>query len=98
MTVAKKGSDKRRIIIDLSFPIGHSVNDGVLKNYFQVSPCSFKLPTVTDLADIIADLGLGAWLWKADLERPYRQLQSDPLNYPLNSIKHGSLYFTDICP
>ena len=98
MTVAKKGSDKRRIIVDLSFPIGNSVNDGVLKNHFQGNPCSFKLPTVTDLADIIAGLGPGSFLWKADLERAYRQLRCDPLDYPLMGVKHCGQFFTDICP
>ena len=97
MTVPKKESQKRRVIVDLSFPIGQSVNDGVLKKHFQGSPCSFKLPTVSDLADLVATLGPGTVLWKADLERAYRQLRSDPLDYPLMGVLHRGRYFTDIC-
>ena len=35
MTVPKKDSDNRRVIIDLSFPIGRSVKSGVAKKFFQ---------------------------------------------------------------
>ena len=37
-------------------------------------------------------------MWKADLERAYRQLRCDPLDYPLMGIRHQGLYYTDICP
>ena len=37
-------------------------------------------------------------MWKVDLERAYRQLRSDPLDYPLMSIRHRNLYFVDVCP
>ena len=60
----KKDSNKRRIILDLSFPIGEGVNDGVLKKHFQGSPFTYKLPTVTDLADRLAEIGPGALIWK----------------------------------
>ena len=98
MSVEKKDSDRRRVIIDLSFPEGSSVNDGVLKNHFQGSPLTYKLPTINDMASVVAALGPGAYLWKADLARAYRQLRSDPLDYPLMGVAHRGSYYADLCP
>ena len=98
MTVEKKDSSSRRVIIDLSFPVGHGVNSGVPRNYFQGNDRQYTLPTIHDLARLIVAKGQGAFLWKADLERAYRQLRSDPLDYPLMGVQHNGQYFTDICP
>ena len=98
MTAEKKDSCRRRVIIDLSFPEGNSVNDGVARNFFQGVGTSYTLPTVHDLAQRIIALGPGTLLWKTDLERAYRQLRSDPLDYPLMGIVHRGLHYTDICP
>ena len=88
MTAPKKDSIKRRVIIDLSFPAGSSVNDGVARNFFQGKHRSYNLPTVHDLAEIVIDQGQGTLMWKNDLERAYRQLRSDPMDYPLMCIRH----------
>ena len=98
MSVEKKDSDERRVIIDLSFPGGHSVNDGVLKNHFKGSPPTYKLPTITDPATLVAHEGPGTYLWKTDLPRAYRQLRRDPLDCPLMGIAHGGKYYADLCP
>ena len=98
MTVPKKDSTARRVIIDLSYPIGHSVNSGVAKNFFQGSEFTYTLPTIHDMATRVTALGPGSYMWKTDLERAYRQLRSDPLDYPLMCIKHKDGYFIDVCP
>ena len=98
MTRPKKQSENRRVIIDLSFPIGRSVNDGVPKNIFQGEPHTYTLPTLQDLVEAIKVNGRGSYLWKADLEHAYRQLRNDPLDYPLMGIQHGGAYYVDICP
>ena len=67
MTAEKKDSLRRRVIIDLSFPNGLSVNDGVARNFFQGYQTSYSLPTVHDLAKRIIELGPGTLLWKTDL-------------------------------
>ena len=43
-------------------------------------------------------LGLQCYMWKADLERAYRQLRSDPLDYPLMGISHNGSTYIDVCP
>ena len=98
LMTAKKDSLRRRVIIDLSFPEGQSVNDGVARNFFQGIDKSYTLPTVHDLAQRIIALGPGTLIWKTDLERAYRQLRSDPLDYPLMGIFHKGEHFIDICP
>ena len=98
MTAEKKNLSKRRVIIDLSFPEGSSVNDWVAKNYFQGSPAAYTLPIVHDLAQLIVVQGPGTLIWKTNLERAYRQLRSDPLDYPLMGISHKGKHYVDICP
>ena len=98
MTVPKKDSEKRRVIIDLSFPHGSSVNDGVAKNFFQGHEMFYTLPSASDLSSLMLSRGPGCFLWKADLERAYRQLRSDPLDYPLMGITHKGLTYIDVCP
>ena len=78
MTVEKKDSDKRRVIIDLSYPAGEAVNDGVLKNHFQGEPLTYKLPTITDLSDRIAAMAPGSTTRSAllSLSRPSRRISA----------------------
>ena len=102
MTRDKKDQDGRvngkRIIIDLSYPMGNSVNSGIVKGNFQGHTRSYTLPTPLDLASLIVKFGTGCYLWKSDLERAYRQLRVDPLDYPLLGIQHKNRTYIDICP
>ena len=94
MTRDKPDGSGKRVIIDLSFPEDSSVNSGIYKD---ATP-AYKLPTPLDLAEHMLQAGRGAYLWKSDLSRAYRQLRIDPLDYPLLGIKHNGSYFVDICP
>ena len=94
MTRDKPDGSGKRVIIDLSFPEGESVNDGIQK----MDTSSYSLPTPLDLAELMLRASRGAWLWKSDLSRAYRQLRIDPLDYPLLCIKHNDEYFVDLCP
>ena len=98
MTRDKPDGSGKRVIIDLSFPHGSSVNDGILKNFHQGEDFSYTLPSALDLANQMLDAGRGCFMWKADLERAYRQLRVDPLDYPLLAIKHKGGIYIDICP
>lgn len=98
MTRPKKEEGKRRVILDLSFPEGRGVNAGILMNCYEGEQLNYTLPTVLDFTALIAAAGAGAWLWKVDLERAYRQLRIDPLAYPLLGIRHNNMFYIDICP
>ena len=98
LTVEKKRSDKRRIVVDLSYPEYNSVNDGILKNMFQGEYLKYKLPTITDLLNKVKVTGSGCFLRGADLERAYRQLQVDPIDWVLAGICHRDKYYHDKSP
>ena len=46
----------------------------------------------------LLQLGKGAFLYKTDLARGYRQLRVDPGDWPLLGFRHGEYFFVDICP
>ena len=98
MTRDKPDMSGKRVIIDLSFPEGTSVNNGIIKNFDQGLNSEYNLPTALDLADLVLQAGRGAYMWKSDLTRAYRQLRIDPLDYPLLAIRHKGMYYLDVCP
>ena len=48
-----KDTDKRRVILNLSHPYSHSVNDHVHKNAFDSSPFMLKFPSIDDITQSI---------------------------------------------
>ena len=64
---------KWRLITDLSFPRGTSVNDGIDPSF-----CSLSYTTVDDIAAAVTALGAGALLAKVDIESAYRLIPVHP--------------------
>ena len=79
--ISKGNTGKWRLITDLSFPHGFSVNDGVDPEF-----CSLQYTTVEEIAEIIARLGLGALLAKFDIESAYRLIPVHPQDCPLQAM------------
>lgn len=98
MTRPKRDTDNRRIIVDLSYPHGYAVNDGIDNHNHLGLDITYSLPTIADLVTRLQDQGQAAFLWKADLTRAYRQLRADPLDAPLLGIKVGDDIYIDRCP
>lgn len=98
MTKAKKGSQERRIIVDSSFPPTESVNDGMDPTSHIGINITHSLPTIADLTCQLQAHGYGAYFWKADLRRAYRQIRTDPLDSPFPGIKINDNIFVDKCP
>lgn len=98
MTRAKKASFERRVIMDLSFPQGSAPNDGIDINQHFGKDISYTLPTVNDLVTKLQDYGRGAFIWKGDLARAYRQIRIDPLDTPLLGLKVDDSVYLDLCP
>lgn len=98
LTRPKKETDDRRIIIDLSFPKGQAVNNGIDINSIFGRDYSYILPSISDLTSAVLQHGPGAWIWKADLSRAYRQLRVDPLDCPLLGMQVDGRYYIDLCP
>ena len=69
MTVPKKGStNKRRVVLDFSYPEGRSVNDGIPKDTYLGETFHLRLPGSAQFIDIIHFYGRGCLLFKADLK------------------------------
>ena len=90
--VVPKGHNagKWRIITDLSFPHGQSVNDGIDPSF-----CSLCYTTVDEVAARVAHLGRGTLLAKIDIESAYRLLPVHPHDRPLQAIKWNDQIYVD---
>lgn len=94
-SVPKAGSDERRVILDLSFPHGHSVNDGIDKNVYLEEHVELHYPNVDDFIQIIKRKGRFCKIFKRDLRRAYRQIPIDPKDYSLVGFSWKGHYFVD---
>ena len=72
--IPKKGKPgKWRLILNLSAPEGHSVNDGIAREL-----CRVKYISVDDVVRKVLQVGPGAWLAKADVQGAYRNVPVHP--------------------
>ena len=94
LTREKPNSINRRVILDLSFPPGHSVNDGVDKDKYLGSYIELKYPSVDDIVHSLRQLGPDALLYKIDIRHIIRHIRIDPGDLDLLGLKHGD-YFID---
>ena len=98
-TVYKRGSTKRRVVMDLSFPHAASVNSGIPKTLYLENAFQLRLPGIDRLREFIISKGSGCYIYKKDLKRAYRQFPIDPKDYKyLGFTWDGLLYFDTRCP
>ena len=96
-TVPKHDTNERRIILDLSFPKGHAVNDFIPKDEYLQEKIDLVYPKVDDLVDLVKLKGQGCCLFKKDLQEAFRQICIDPLEYSKVGFKFkGNLYFDSV--
>ena len=67
MTRPKKDSLVRRLVVDLSWPRGLSINDGIPSNEYLGRSIDLTLPTVDYMAERVQSLGRGCFMYKLDL-------------------------------
>ena len=85
---------KWRLITDLSFPPGFSVNDGI-----DPSLCSMVYTTVDKVAVLASRLGRGALLAKIDIESAYRLIPVHPQDRHLQAMRwEGRVYVDPMLP
>ena len=98
-TRPKKNSQERRVILDLSFPFGQAVNDGMVKDNYLDFIAELTFPRTDDLATRIAHLGKNIFMFKVDLARYFREIPLDPGDYSMiGYIIDGELYFDKVLP
>ncbi len=93
-TVPKRDSAERRVILDLSYPEGVSVNAGIPRESYLGQACRLQYPSVDDLVEVVKSKGRGCLLFKRDLKRAYRQIPVDPGDINMLGFQwQGHLYF-----
>ena len=88
ITREKPNNPHRRVIIDLSFPQGRSVNTGIQKDAYVNTPFILKLLTIDTITNQIKSLGKGCMLYKIDLSLAFRHVKRDPGDYDLLGLCH----------
>ena len=96
MTRSKPNSDRRRVIVDLSWPQGASVNAGIDKFSYLNSAFALTFPTVDDITSELKRLGRGALLYKVDVGRAFRHVKVDPRDYDLLGL-YWEGHYVDSC-
>ena len=94
-TVPKRDSPERRVIADLSWPCGTSVNDGIPSDSFLGEPISLSYPTTDSIVDAVISRGPGCLLYERDLKKAYRQFSVDPKDYHLLGYTWDNQYYFD---
>ena len=84
--------NKWRLIVDLSFPKGHSVNDGISK-----SLSSLSYITVDDAIDEICSIGPDCLLAKIDIKNAFHLLPVHPADRHLLGMEWRDLVYVDNC-
>lgn len=86
----KYQSGKWRLIVDLSYPPGKSVNDGIDKQH-----CSLTYVKVDNIVDSILQLGRGTLLAKLDVQSAFRIVPVHPADRHLLGIRWGDSLYLD---
>ena len=103
LTREKPNSDNRRVILDLSFPVGQSVNDGVAKDKYLNTYFHLNYPSVDSIVNSLKSMGPSAMIYKIDISRAFRHIRIDPGDLDLLGLfidrtlpfgfRHGSVFF-----
>ena len=85
--------------MDLSFPQGSSINDGIPSDTYLGDQFKICLPGMDRLVEFILAKGCNCLVFKKDLRRAYRQFPVDPKDYSLLGFCYqGKFYFDTHCP
>ena len=95
ITRHKPDSNKRRVIIDLSWPDKASVNHFTSSNCYLGTAFKLHYPSIDTYTDRLRKLGRGALMHKIDLSRAFRQLRVDPCDFPLLCLEWQDHYYVD---
>ena len=79
------------MIFDLSSLDGHSVNDGIPKEYGSIT-----YETLDNAIRLVAQAGKGAILMKRDLKSAFRHIPISPCDYWLLLFKWQGKFYVDM--
>ena len=90
-----KDTDKRRVILDLSFPHGQLVNNNVNRFAFDNDAFTLKFPGIDNIVDKIINVE-DPYLAKIDVARAFRNLRVDPADALKFGIFWKGNYYVDV--
>ena len=90
--VPKKDPSEFRIIQQLSYPHGTSVNDNIPDVHSSVHYAS-----ISDAIAVLKSLGAGWFLAKTDIESAFRIILIHPSNFPLLGMTWDNQFYFDAC-
>ena len=91
-----KSDGGTRVIDDLSWPLGAGVNQFAPSDVFDFMEFQLKYPTIDHIVQKINDIGPNALLYKVDLQRAFRNLRIDPLDYKVLGLMWWNQTFIDV--
>ena len=97
ITREKPDLDKRRVIVDLSWPHNNSVNAGVYSDRYLETDFLLTYSSVDDITARVIDLGKGSHLFKVDISRVFRHIKMDPIDYNKLGLKWDKYFLTLAC-
>lgn len=90
--VNKKEPNSFRLIHDLSFPLGQSVNAGIPDQYSCV-----QYDSVETVINLVKAYGSGALMAKTDIQDAFRIIPIHPQDYPLLGFQWNGSFYYDRC-
>ena len=88
LTRDKSSSSKRRVIVDLSWPIGNSVNSNVVNDRYEGVDFALTFPSIDTVTKAVCKFGKHCKIAKIDISRAFKHLPIDP-----KDIKYLGLYW-----
>ena len=85
-------SNKWRLIVDLSHPLGHSVNSSISKEL-----CSLSYITVDNAITVAQNMGRGTLMTKIDIKSAFRLLPVHPADRHLLVMRWKQQLYIDTC-
>ena len=91
-----KDNGSRRVILDLSYPRGNSVNSHVQADRFDDSAFVLKFPNIDHITEDIVRCTDDCVLFKIDVARAFRNLRVDPVDSLKLGIMWNGNYYADL--
>ena len=88
--------DKTFYIIDLNWPKGLSVNDGVSSSVYLDTHFELKYPSIDLIVSHLNALGPAAKIFKIDISRAFRHVRINPGDIDLLGLRFREQYYADL--
>ena len=96
MTRDKQDSLQKKTIMDLSWPKGLPVNNGVDQDKYFDTPYLLNYPSIDNITASHSKLGPAAQLFTINISRAFCQIKVDPGDIDLLGLQFDSNYFIDL--